>query len=521
MNEQVLQPVVETAAGKLRGVRRDGVSVFKGIAYGAPTGGAGRFLPPVKPPTWTGIRDALDFGPGCFQNSVTAPPGQKDIYSEIFPQDGSLALQGEDCLQLNVWTPQASEDKRRPVMVWLHGGSFIAGSGSSWLYDGANLSRQGDTVVVTLNHRLNVFGYLDLTGVGGERFAQGVNGGQRDLVQALQWVAENIAQFGGDPGNVTVFGESGGGGKVCTLLAMPEAKGLFHKAIIQSGPMLRANDREGAEALARGLLAELDIAPAKCADLQAVEPRALLAAAAAAEAKMGRNPLDGSMGPWGPVIDRESLPHHPFSREAMELTAGVPVMIGTTKDELTIFLSVTPGMSEVVEEGATAILSGVAGPRAPEVAAFYAAAHPEESPFQRMTRALTDLLARRRSAVVAERLARRSSAPVFVYVMAWESPALGGSLGALHGLDIPLMFNNIEGAPTLLGDGADAAPLAQSMSASWLAFARHGAPDNPAIPPWPAYDTQRRATLVFNRQNTLVGDYDGAAMRFWAAFEPS
>jgi para-nitrobenzyl esterase len=507
-------PIVETVNGKLRGADLGGVVVFKGIAYGASTGGAGRFRPPISPAPWSGVCDALNFGAGCPQNAPTLGPN-----AQLFPDDLSVGSQDEDCLVLNVWTPAAGAGGRRPVMVWLHGGSFTMGSGSLSWYDGARLCRQGDVVIVTVNHRLNVFGFLDLSAIAGDGFAQSGNAGMLDLVLALSWIRDNIAAFGGDPDNVTIFGESGGGAKVCTLLAMPAAAGLFHRAIVQSGPFASANDPQDSATVARALLTELDISPERCADLQNIAPEVLLRAAAMAEAKIGRNPLDGSMGTWAPVIDGVCLPHHPFDPAAPAESNSVPVMIGTTKDELTLFLLDIPGFASMSEAQIAGFAAPILGARAKDALAFYKSAYPFEGPGDRLARLLTDLLARRPTTRIAERKAEAGAAPVYLYVLAWETPVLGGALRAPHSLDIPLVFDNVGAARGLVGDGPGAAAMARVMSATWLAFARTGAPDNPLIPPWPAYSLGRRAAMVFDVESRPVDDYAGETRRFWAAAE--
>src|SRR5215468_1071880 len=307
-------PVVDTTAGKIRGLVIDKVNAFKGIRYGASTAGANRFMPPAKPAPWTGVKDTIEWG-------EEAPQGPHTEIPEVASTIPKLIV-GEDCLALNVWTNSLSG--KRPVMVWLHGGGFTSGNGCYTMYDGANLARKRDVVTVTINHRLNAFGYMYLAGIGGEKYANSSNLGQLDIIAALQWVKENISKFGGDPGNVTIFGQSGGAGKVSTLMAMPAAKGLFHRAIIQSGAALRGTPKETATKNTEAFMAKVS---AKTVDqLQAMPMDTLIQAA-----------TGGGVGGFGPVVDGKTLIEGPFDPTAPSLSADVPVLIGSTEYEVTFF----------------------------------------------------------------------------------------------------------------------------------------------------------------------------------------
>ena len=342
-------PMVETKSGIVRGAAAGGVLAFKGIHYGASTEGAMRFMPPASPKPWTGIFDALQYGTMAPQNLSAATGSDIRIaMGDIFGPGGV----GEDCLVLNVWTPILHG--KRPVMVWLHGGGYTGGSDGAPTYDGTNLARKRDVVVVGINHRLNVFGYLYLGELGGEKYADSGNVGMLDCALALEWVRDNIARFGGDPNNVTIFGESGGGGKVSVLMAMPPAKGLFHKAIVESGSMLRVSTREEADAAARKFLAKLNVAADRVDDLQKVPMNDMLAAL---KAMAGPNSIR-----LGPVVDGRSLPRNPFDPDAPAQSANVPMLIGTNGTESTALLGIADASLFLAERSGHADQAEVVSP---------------------------------------------------------------------------------------------------------------------------------------------------------------
>ncbi len=340
MNDQPMttaQPIVETATGRVRGAMIEGVAAFKTIPYGAPTSGANRFLPPKPPAPWAAIRDTLDYTGHAPQQGLR-PPSRPDLAD--FSGAPDTSPETEDCLTLNVWSPSLSKATKKPVMVWFHGGAFSYGTANAPRLQGSRLAKRGDVVVVTVNQRLNIFGFLDLSHVGGNAFAASGNAGTLDMIAALQWVRDNIDRFGGDPNNVTIFGESGGGGKVCTLLAMPLAQGLFHRAIVQSGAAIRLREPDRAARLTEAVLSTLNLTRDNWPELQNLPMAQLLAAVDPAQKALGPAPLPlFDRYPFGPVVDGNIVPHHPFDSGAPEVSARIPLMIGDMKDEMASFLA--------------------------------------------------------------------------------------------------------------------------------------------------------------------------------------
>jgi para-nitrobenzyl esterase len=500
-------PVVETRSGRLRGTSDGRVSIFKGIPYAAAPVGALRFRPPVPAKSWTGVRDALVYGNRAIQsdNVFALPADLLDLFTL-----GGTEPKSEDCLYLNVWTA-ALTGPPKPVLFWCHGGAFITGSGSSPWTDGANLCRNEDVVVVSFNHRLGALGYLHLEDIAGEGFDGAGLAGMLDIVAALEWVRDNIAAFGGDPSNVTIFGESGGGAKVSVLMALPEARGLFHKAVIQSGPAVQMANRVDGTNTARQMLDQLGLAPSRAGELRDLAVDDILAAQAVVLAGVSRAAFaDRRRFGFNPVIDGTRFPGGPFAPEAPAVSADVPLMIGTNKDEMTLFLGHMPWLVELTEAGLPEAMTPYLGERTSGIIAAYREARPKATAPQLALAIVTDQGIRMPSLVIAERKLAQQAAPVFVYLFAWGTAVLGGRLGSCHTLEIPFVFDNVRTA-TLTGTDPARLGLAKDMSKAWVSFARTGMP----MPGWPAYSTEARATMIFDVESRVEKDPCGAERRAW------
>ncbi|MDE2463906.1 MAG: carboxylesterase/lipase family protein, partial [Alphaproteobacteria bacterium] len=474
-------PVLTTTYGKLRGTTDNGIAVFKGVRYARPPLGRLRFKPPRRPKAWDGVVDATAFGAPAVQmpdGPARNPPRTElaKALESIFPIAEDFRDGREDCLFLNVWTPGIADGKKRPIMVWFHGGGFAYGSGAWPMYDGANLARKGDVVVVTLNHRLNAFGYLELSKIFGTEYSASGNAGMLDLVAALEWVHDNAAAIGGDAGNVTIFGESGGGAKVSYLMAMPAAKGLFHKAIVESGPGLDAVPLGTATDDAKALLAELKVS--EPAQLQALPALAIIKAAYAVVA---REPRPFGMRFLAPVVDGSVLPAQPFDPAAPALSASVPLIIGTNKDEMTLFLAGQPWFGKLTEAQFEARAGQQLGAKAPAVIAALKASFPHYSPSYLAAELATITFMWGNSIKLAERKAAQR-APVYMYQLTFETPVGHGILKTPHTLEMPFVFDNVERSRALVGPGPAPQRLADQMSAAWLAFAHSGNPNVADIP---------------------------------------
>jgi len=484
---------VKTTSGPVRGVVADRVNAFYGIPYGAPTGGEGRFMAPRKPQPWTAVRECVEFGP-------RSPQGPSGLIAEVAAVDRREAA-SEDCLRLNVWTPSLGTG-RRPVMVWLHGGGYSQASGSFIIYNGANLARHRDVVVVTLNHRLNLFGYLYLGEVAGEKYADSGNAGMLDIVQALEWIRDNISAFGGDSANVTIFGQSGGGGKVCTLMGMPAAKGLFHKAIAQSGSNVSGASRQNATRTAQTFLERLNLKTGQIDELQRMPTEQLLGAL------RGLN--------FSPVVDGKNLPAGPFDPVSSPLSASVPLLCGSAETEVawTRGAIIDDIDDAALKQQVKQDVGGISDAEADGLIAAYRKGRPGISNVDVHLILASDNTVRSGISTVAERKADAKQAPVYMYYFTWRSPVHDGKLKAYHTLDIPFVFENVDLATAMTGGRQDRYALQDRMSAAWTNFARTGNPNMKGLlPEWPAFDTTTRATMVLDNECGAVNDLNGAERR--------
>ncbi|MEQ8858913.1 MAG: carboxylesterase/lipase family protein [Pseudomonadales bacterium] len=496
-------PLVQTSNGPIRGRREDGINVFKGIPYGAPTGGENRFRRPRNPLPWQDPLEALDYGPA-------APQPASPLFQD--------ARMDEDCLVINVWTPGLGDGGDRPIMLWLHGGGFSTLSGSSPMYDGTNLCQRGDVVVITLNHRLNVFGFLHLADIAGGEFNGAGNLGMLDIAHALQWVRQNARRFGGDPGNVTIFGESGGGRKTSTLMGMPDARGLFHRAIIQSGPGLHLQPRDKASEVAAAFLEALKLSPNDAAKLRELSVERLLAAHDAVAAGFDDAArLKGRFEQRGfvPTVGVPELPVYAFDPVASPLSAQVPLLIGSNRHEMALFLRGDPKIYDqtLTEADLAERVALIVGNARDRVLETYARQYPQTSPAERWVLITTDRTYRADSITLAQRKAMQGPA-TFMYYFTWQSRT-DPKLLSHHGLEIPFAFDNLDRTPWTSTEPASQA-LAARMSEAWIAFARSGNPNAPALPSWPEYDPAQRATMVLDAECRVANDPDAAVRHLWA-----
>ena len=498
-------PVVTIQDGALRGAREGGVCVWRGIPYGVAPTGRGRFHPCQPAQPWQGVREATRFGLICPQ-----PPDPMDALFGLEPPPS-----GEDCLSLNVWTPAAADGARRPVMVWIHGGGFENGSSAYLWYDGTSFARDGDVVVVSLNYRLGPLGFLCLDELDDDLGGSG-NAGLFDQITALRWVRANIAAFGGDPENVTIFGESAGAMSIAALLGMPAARRLFHKAILQSGAARHIHTLEHATGAALAIMERLGLARHQVAALYEIPVERLLDAARAVESE-GRYNLPLL---FQPVVDGVTLPEWPIlgpARGASAERPNIPMLIGTTREESRLFTVRDPALSALDENGLLVKVVAIAGlERGPAMLRAYRETRPDETPLHVWDAIYTDGEFRVPALRVAERLASEGS-PVWMYRFDFAMPTLGGVFGACHGLDVPFVWNGLDkpAAALLVGDTTGAPALARRMQAAWVAFARGGDPNTAELPHWPAYALEGRSTMLFNLDCAVASDPASDERRLW------
>ncbi|MDB5132192.1 MAG: carboxylesterase [Mucilaginibacter sp.] len=495
--------VTSTESGKVKGYVHNGIFTFKGIPYAK----SERFTAPEKPTAWTDVRSSMSYGPVCPTDPTTTV---NDAFEFAFNHD--LGYSNEHCQTLNVWTQKLNDGKKRPVMVWLHGGGFTAGSSIELpSYDGENLAKKGDVVLVSVNHRLNILGFLDLSAYG-DKYKNSGNAGLMDLVAALQWVKQNINQFGGDPDNVTIFGQSGGGGKVTSLMNAPSAKGLFQKAIVESGSYITAfNEKTASQRVAAALLEELHLQPSQVDSLQKISYEVLNKAGKKAvgkvTAEMKKEGKTGGAG-WNGVLDGDFFPNQPGDPAAMALSKNIPLLVGTTKNEFTPF---APSPKNQTMDDVKAGLQKKYGDKTDAYLAAVKAAYPNTGKPSEYTD--IDLNFRPLAIKQANAKAVPGAAPVYMYLFTWQSPVNGGLYKAMHCMDIAFQFNNINRCEEMTGGGKDAYALADKISSAWINFAKTGNPNAAGLPKWPAYTPEGGATMMFNVQSTVRSHPDAELLK--------
>jgi para-nitrobenzyl esterase len=496
--EAKLFPVVETQYGKVRGINHQGVKTFKGIRYGASTEGKNRYRPSQPPASWKGVQDTFNYG----QVSPQTPADRRGDYTNLILWDRQPGGIGEDCLALNVWTRSVNDNANRAVMVIFHGGGFVTGSGNAFGFDGEPAARHDDVVIVSVNHRLAAFGFLHLADLGApEEFKYAGVVGAMDMVAALQWVQTNIERFGGDPNRVMIFGQSGGGAKTSTLLAMPSAKGLFHRAGVQSGSSLRLAEPENATRNTEALLKALGIDKKNIPQLQNLPFTQILSAQAS---------LGFDVGRFVPVIGSELLPHHPFHPTAPPESVHIPVIIGTTLDDAAIGLANFDLSEAQLKQNLDQQFKG----NADRVYKLYRETYPDVAPFLIQARIVTDRGFRYNAIKQAELKAVQTGAPAYYYLWEKTVKAYNGQFGAVHGVDVGAAVHDPRGPINDCGD-RDGKLLVDRFAAIWTNFAKTGVPNSDLTPDWPAYDALRRATMVFDVNTRPENDYRREFRLLW------
>ncbi|MGH6966251.1 MAG: carboxylesterase/lipase family protein [Phenylobacterium sp.] len=491
--------VTETATGKVQGIANGPTWEFRGIPYGAPTGGKNRYMPPKPPAPWKGVRE-------CFAYTSVCPQTQADIrgeYGQLIMWDRQVGGMGEDCLSLNVWTTTTDRSAKKAVVVSFHGGGFASGSGNAPGFDGKNLAYYGDVVVVTVNHRLASFGYTNLVGAGApEAFRYAGVCGVLDLVASLEWVKANIENFGGDPSRVMIFGQSGGGAKTSTVLAMPPAKGLFHRAAVQSGSALRLVTPEAGAATAEKFVKQLGLTKSNIADIQKLDWRQLLEAQTAAG------------GNFSPVIGTDALPNHPFDPAAPAVSANVPIMVSTTLEDAALGLT----NFDLTEAGLLDIIEKRSPGHGKEILALYRRYDPGATPFLIQAQMLTDAGGRRAAFTMAARKAALGAAPAYVYQWNWRTPAYDGKFGAVHGIDVSASFHSYRDG--FFAGSTQGKKMADRLASCWAAFAKTGDPNNDHIPTWKPYDDAGRAVMIFDNDTRQDMNPRAGIRAYWDANPP-
>jgi para-nitrobenzyl esterase len=487
--------VTNTDAGKVRGYIHNSIYTYKGIPYAQ----AKRFEAPQKPAPWQGVRSSMTYGPVAPLETPTTTVQDEGEF--LFHHDWGYT--NENCLVLNVWTPAINDGKKRPVMFWIHGGGFTAGSSQELpSYEGESLAKTGDVVVVSINHRLNVLGFLDLSAYG-DKYKHSANNSILDMKVALEWVKTNITNFGGNPNNVTIFGQSGGGAKVNTLMAMPSAKGLFHKAINQSGSFrMNMLEKGTTQAIATEVLKALNLSADQADSLQSLPYSQIVSAGRTAlkniadKMKAEGKPVLGFGLGWGPSVDGEDLPYQLFSKEAFELSKDVPLLIGTVKNEFTPFFSAT--MSNASREQVIDYIKKQQKEKADAYIAAVKKAYPADTKPSDLIS--VDVTFRPGAVAQANQKSSLNAAPVYMYLFTWQSPVMDGKFKAVHCMELPFVFNNIARCEEMTGGTKEAYVLADKMSKAWIQFARTGNPSHKGLPTWPAYNSTNTATMHFDNK---------------------
>ncbi|WP_018616409.1 carboxylesterase/lipase family protein [Segetibacter koreensis] len=487
--------VTSTDAGKVRGYIHNRIYTYKGIPYAE----AKRFEAPQKPEPWTGIRSSMTYGPVApLMDPTTSVQDESEF---VYHHDWGYT--NEDCMRVNVWTPGINDGKKRPVMFWIHGGGYTSGSSQELpSYDGENLSKTGDVVVVSINHRLNILGFLDLSAYG-EKYRHSANVSMLDIKAALEWVKTNIANFGGDPGNVTIFGQSGGGAKVNTLMAMPSAKGLFQKAINESGSFrMNMLDKATTKAISAEVLKELNLGADQVDSLQTIPFAQLSAAGKKAlrviedKFKAQGKPVGGFGLSWGPSVDGEDLPYQLFSAEAFELSKNIPLLIGTVKNEF--MPSLFGGISNAPIDTIMNYIKKQQGSKADAYIAAVKKAYPNDTKPSDLID--VDVMFRPGAVAQANKKSALHMSPVYMYLFTWQSPVLDGKYKAVHCIELPFVFNNIARCEEMTGGKKEAYVLADKMSKAWIKFARTGNPNHKGLPNWPTFNATNTATMHFDNK---------------------
>ena len=483
--------VVRTTSGDVSGSFNDSVYAFKGIPYAK----AERFMPPQDPDAWNGICECTEFGP---------------VARQVVPWYPDSVQNEKEMFSVNVWTQGIMDGKKRPVMLWLHGGGFHVGASNDPMTYGEALARKGDIVTVSVNHRLNILGFLDLSACS-EKYEQSANVGMLDIVKALEWIQNNIENFGGNPADVTIVGESGGGGKVGTLMCMPAAKGLFHKAIIQSGTLINTMIKEKSQSLGLAVLKNLGRTPNDLEELDTISYMDLVKAGndAIAEISGPRKPESPSMFGFAPSADGVVLLQQPFSPGFADISYGIPLMMGSTLNEL---MRTFYGEKDMTLQQAKDSLAIEYGNKTDQYIELFAKAYPDYTPQDLLS---IDNVFRPFTIRTADARAMETSTPLYVYLLAWKSPVDSASRGSFHGLDIPLAFNNVDLRPDWTGNSDEAWKLAGKMSSAWINFVKTGNPNVAGVlPKWEPYTAENGATMYFDNECRIVHNHDRELMNF-------